>query len=399
MNRLILVGNGFDLAHDRATSYSDFLIDHLFRAFTNSSISYPYDDGLIKITCSKIENNGLFSTFKDVRSMIDHFKETGGFMFLKNRQIALGDDGNIYHVLYSVEYSELLAKTLECFDKLRWVDIEEKYFELLSETLKEDYKKPEKKLKGINNQLSLMTNFFASYLRGLQPFQFHKEIERKIFEPAKEDDFVEQIKVKNPSQKGPDDRHGYLKDGEIKINDIKIINFNYTNTIGLYIEELTKAGRSGCPEIINIHGTLSPDDNNPLIFGFGDERHDDYKLMEKSRTKGWFDHIKSLAYLRTRDYSDLVRFIEVGQFQVYIFGHSCGLSDRTLLSMIFEHRYCKSIKIFYKPDEKKDENTDEIIDFYRKTTEEISRQFTDKIKMRNRVVAKELCEPLIKQDI
>jgi hypothetical protein len=33
-------------------------------------------------------------------------------------------------------------------------------------------------------------------------------------------------------------------------------------------------------------------------------------------------------------------------FQVLIMGHSCGLSDRTLLNIVFEHNNCRSIKVF-----------------------------------------------------
>ena len=51
-------------------------------------------------------------------------------------------------------------------------------------------------------------------------------------------------------------------------------------------------------------------------------------------------------YFQTSNYHDLVRFIESNIFQVFILGHSCGLSDRTMLNMIFEHDHCKSIKLF-----------------------------------------------------
>ena len=34
-------------------------------------------------------------------------------------------------------------------------------------------------------------------------------------------------------------------------------------------------------------------------------------------------------------------------YQIFIFGHSCGISDRTLLIMLFEHDNCASIKVFY----------------------------------------------------
>src|SRR3546814_6023946 len=84
-----------------------------------------------------------------------------------------------------------------------------------------------------------------------------------------------------------------------------------------------------------------------MIFGFGDELDEDYAKMEAQRTKGFSEYIKSFWYFRANNYHDLIRFIDGEEFQVYILGHSCGLSDRTMLNMVFEHDNCKSIKIFY----------------------------------------------------
>ncbi|MBK6364090.1 MAG: hypothetical protein IPF52_11590 [Saprospiraceae bacterium] len=61
--------------------------------------------------------------------------------------------------------------------------------------------------------------------------------------------------------------------------------------------------------------------------------------------EGVFTHIKSFDYFKTDNYSKLLAFLE-SEFDVYIMGHSCGLSDRTLLSTIFEHENCRKIKIF-----------------------------------------------------
>ena len=126
-----------------------------------------------------------------------------------------------------------------------------------------------------------------------------------------------------------------------------ILNFNYTTTIEKYINEFggilpkTKEMR-----INYIHGKVN-DKSNPIIFGFGDELDADYVKIESEKRKGFLNYIKSFGYFKTSNYHDLIRFIESDDFQVYILGHSCGLSDRTMLNMIFEHTNCKSIKIFY----------------------------------------------------
>ena len=68
-------------------------------------------------------------------------------------------------------------------------------------------------------------------------------------------------------------------------------------------------------------------------------------------------------------------------------GHSCGISDRTLLNTLFEHKNCVSIKPFYY---RKDDGTDN----YLELAQSISRNFTDKKLMCDRVVNKMYCEPL-----
>jgi hypothetical protein len=97
--------------------------------------------------------------------------------------------------------------------------------------------------------------------------------------------------------------------------------------------------------------------------------------------------IKSFGYFENSNYRDLIRFIDSDIFEVFIWGHSCGLSDRTLLNMIFEHENCKLIKIFYH---KKADGTDN----YTQLTQEISRHFKDKGMMRKKILSKDKSMPL-----
>ena len=58
-----------------------------------------------------------------------------------------------------------------------------------------------------------------------------------------------------------------------------------------------------------------------------------------------------------------------------------------MLNTIFEHDNCKSIKTFYH---KREDGTDN----YTEIVQNISRNFNDKKKYRDRVVNKTYCEPL-----
>ena len=97
--------------------------------------------------------------------------------------------------------------------------------------------------------------------------------------------------------------------------------------------------------------------------------------MEEMNDNRFFKYIKSFHYFKNSCYRKLIRFLDSNDFQVCIYGHSCGLSDRVMLNEIFEHNNCKSIKIYFY----KDEN-----DFINKTME-ISRHFNDNQSMRKKI--------------
>ena len=80
---------------------------------------------------------------------------------------------------------------------------------------------------------------------------------------------------------------------------------------------------------------------------------------------------------------------EIPQIEIaFIMGHSCGNSDRTLINTLFEHDNCLSIKVFYRQYE---DGTDNYIDMIKN----ISRNFNNKPNMRDIVVNRESCSPLV----
>ena len=161
--------------------------------------------------------------------------------------------------------------------------------------------------------------------------------------------------------------------------NVLLLDFNYTATARSYaVMPRTQH--------IHIHGALH-DPENPILFGYGDELDDNYRIMEERNDNRYLEYAKSTGYLRTDNYRRLLEFAGSGYFQICIMGHSCGNSDRTLLHTLFEHKNCVSIKPFFhlKPD-----RTDNYSDIIRN----ISRSFRDKQALRARVVNRTYCEPL-----
>lgn len=153
---------------------------------------------------------------------------------------------------------------------------------------------------------------------------------------------------------------------------------NYTNTLNGYVEEFTKGSEFCRVEMNHIHGELNKEDN-PIIFGFGDEYDKAYLTFEEQRINELFEHIKSYKYLNTPNYRNLIRFLNKGDYQVFVMGHSCGVSDRTMFKEIFDHKHCKSVRIFHYT------NTSGENDFHDKTIN-LGRHFTDKGRMRKLIV-------------
>ncbi|MDR6526201.1 hypothetical protein J2787_001571 [Chryseobacterium rhizosphaerae] len=98
---------------------------------------------------------------------------------------------------------------------------------------------------------------------------------------------------------------------------------------------------------------------------------------------------KSMKYLESDSYKKLLEFINSNNYQVFIFGHSCGISDRTLLNTLFEHKNCNSIKPYYRQKDNGSDNYSEMI-------RNISRNFTDKASMRDKVVNKKYTNALFR---
>lgn len=388
MNRLIIVGNGFDLSHGLPTKYSDFLAWYLKKAFTKAREDNSYSDHLLKI----ISNNTIpvcYSTcFKTIPEMVDFYIKNFGIkpLLIPSNGLLENTILKFYKNPFNIDsgrISPLLKSIIDDFDKLGWVDVEMAYHRHLSKVLFPRYAESrsttKQRLVEINSHLKFISDQLSEYLKTIKKAEFIRKIWKNIYSEIDPNDFI--INKKSSLEKPIDlERH----------QNIAFLNFNYTSTVELYTNpfSINQSRFTEKPYVINIHGQIDHEKTLPIVFGFGDELDENYQKMENSNIKGFFDHAKSFSYFQNKNYSDLVRFIESGDFQVFIFGHSCGQSDRTLLNMIFEHDYCQSIKIFYH-------QFDDGSNTYRDTTEEISRHFRDKVKMRNRVVNFELCKALL----
>lgn len=412
MNRLILIGNGFDLAHGLKTSYADFIEWYWTRRIMGlrGLLSHISNDGLCSLKLKNEMdvwnvwaycNSALFSTKIDGKAIVEEIRK---------------DTRN-----FSVNIAPMFYEICQDIETKGWVDIEEIYYKHLTQQASR-----KSLAKDVNKELDIIKSNLIEYLTKIQDDINNDiislDIQRKILEPISKEDIaigsmdywsmMMENRMNYDSSRWEHLIEGYNTNSEIhtysvrSVEDLKktygtdiiygdvdesscptfrlpdnimLLNFNYTNTADLYLPKVDKFS------VIHIHGTVSKPET--VIFGYGDERDDEYEVLMRKNDNEYLRHIKSFRYLDASNYRKMLAFIESAPYQLCIMGHSCGISDRTLLSTLFEHPNCISIKPYYH---KKDDGTDN----YRDLVQNIARNFSDPRLMRDRVVGKERCEAL-----
>ncbi len=357
MNRLIIIGNGFDLAHGLKTSCKHFILHYLSTVWSEL-VNGSYSDRLINI-----ERSAAY--FKD--HDLNYSNDTAIMLFKKIDKNKSDGPDDAYMMINSNFFRAIFNKIV----KLNWADIETEYFNELfyiiqnlkginasrieAESIRHD------KIKSLNEDLDFLQEKLIEYLK----IEENKIDNIDVLNIGYSDLFSESIFEGERLQ--PHSDHP---------SRTRYLNFNYTKTLSKYI----LAG-----DVFYIHGTLN---ENP-IFGFGDDTSPKYEILEDEYDNEALKKIKSFKYLDNDTYSKLVHFINSGDFQVHIYGHSCGVSDRTLFKQIFENDHCKMIKIFYHDKHDFDEKK-----------YEISRHFGNKVEFLRKVVSYDNLRPMpqIKKD-
>jgi len=321
MNRLVLIGNGFDLAHGLKTSYIDFLDWYMCDAFQQFYEKKSYSDCLIEI---KNKYSSMTSSFENKPKT---FEEVLSFISYNDYQ--------------SITYkSPFFKDLLELYNTNNWVDIERYYFGKLKAMFSSSRQtgKKESVLK-LNSDFDLLIKKLSEYIT------------------------IINNDIRNISELNINSKSNFKKvfEEEEEHSNVKFLNFNYTET-------LQAKHYAHDDEVIHIHGRVTESEYNPIIFGYGDESDPAYQSIEDSGENIYLEHIKSFGYFKTSNYHELLSYIDSAHYVVYVVGHSCGISDRILLNEIFEHRNCNTIEIFYYVRKDGSDNFKEI-------TQEISRHF------------------------
>lgn len=352
VNRLIIIGNGFDLAHNLKSSFIDFIHNYYHELLITLSNKLVYDDHFISISVP--------SDFTEYRNNISQIDGSSAIEYL---QYLLSNPSR-----YKIKWKSDFLKTITLSGAANnWVDIEVEYFNSLKKHVENGVTS---RVHNLNKDLVNLREKFIKHLKkqlANTPCTPSHEILEQFDEPIKKSD----CQLKTVKKDMPAD-------------STYILNFNYTNIVQQYLKDFNKSEWTH----LYIHGQLDGDNVNEQspVFGFGDELDADYLKFETQSNDSAFEHIKSFKYLQFRTYRRLLEYIEAYPYQVQIFGHSCGVSDRTLLNTIFEHKNCISIKLFYRKLTFGDD--------YERKTFAISKHFKSKTELRAKVVNRQDSEPM-----
>ena len=378
MNRLVIIGNGFDMAHGLKTSYMDFINwywDKRIDAFAGNTTKVS-EDCLCKLTIKDGTYVNCWNVFTFEQS---YFRDIIGNRICSGYEVI--KELKKHPEVFSIDCTHFFGTILQSIETRGWVDIENDYYQLLKKSL--DKSDCGYTVKELNEQLAYLQEKLVEYLRSVDNNRFKKELHHAIidfFDPA---DFSTEGRKMATANLGLDIRtfaevrNNYEAQNKLIPERIMLLSFNYTATAKMYDNF----------NIVHnyIHGELDRPEN--IIFGYGDELDKDYQVILDRNDDELLMNVKSVKYLETRHYHDMLEFLMSAPFQVLIMGHSCGNSDRTLLNTVFEHENCVSIKPFYHKWEDGSDN-------YLKLVQNISRNFTNMRLFRDRVVNKEQCKTM-----
>ncbi|HEY9168279.1 MAG TPA: AbiH family protein [Lutibacter sp.] len=286
MNKIVILGNGFDLAHGLKTKYDDF-IKHII----NLSINCDKD-----VRKELIDVSGLDSEYQSYNYIRENFIEIRKF-------------ANRYG---EINFSNLFFKELiSNYFISDWVDIEAFYFHHLS------LAKPER-IDVLQHEFELIKKHLQLYLIFIS--------ESSPLELIPE--FLEIFKLENP-------------------DSILFLNFNYTTRIHQYFNALTDIKKKS---ILNIHGDLYDKSNPIIFgYGDNkDTRY--IEIIHKRNNKYLRNLKRQQYNLADQYSQIKNQLDNGEKFEIFSIGHSLGLSDKTLLKEIFENQNLQKIRMYYYND-------------------------------------------------
>jgi hypothetical protein len=239
MNRVVIIGNGFDLAHKQKTRYSDFANSIIRTSTKKASEKIFYEDELIAIARNHHFRGELPEYSFENDDFASHFFIKDYWELEPYKKGISRDPRPFSQPFVYFKKNAILSKMLIGSPK-RWCDIEYIYFKELLRIARLTGNEQENAISELIHDFGVVKKSLANYLKNNLAKKAILEIQKLI-----------------------DNNSTGLWLGKrpyVGFRETLFLNFNYTSTIDLYEIVLRD-------QIINIHGTLG----GKIIFGYGNE--------------------------------------------------------------------------------------------------------------------------------
>lgn len=331
VKRILVIGNGFDLAHGFPTRYCDFLDFCLKVKLLFSNNSSKHDGKWANELINKWEFNDtikqlLYNTF--IRS-VDSYKK------YINEIIEL-IDSNIWYQYFHVLFMESSLKNKT------WIDFEseiakqvkavESYVDEYLGQKKDTIEKPKllsSYTKAVSDPLSIddINTFISDMYIDLNRLTRALEIYLSVF--------IQAVRIKN------------------KVSDIEpykydyVLSFNYTDTFERYYLDIMY-----CDSIICYpHGKADKShsiSNCNLVLGIDEYLPED--LRDEKLTflqfKKFYQRIFKETDKHHSKWIDSIRSSKTNKYEVHFFGHSLDITDKDILTALIQNENVQT-KVFY----------------------------------------------------
>ena len=305
MNRLVIIGNGFDMAHGLKTSYMDFINWYWERRLNAMLTEHApiSEDCLCKLEikntkdCASWSNFFFFHSFRDLMTREWKYPPTEIISTIKENT----DD-------FSVTNSKFFASILQSIEAKGWVDIENDYYQLLKQCTGNAGRGYS--VKELNEQLAYLQEKLVEYLRTIDVPVTIETINSAI----RENICIEDLSIEGKAlaktmgvieydiNSFDDNRYMDERFSGMPPERTMLLCFNYTGTV----KEYEQYGGL----ILNyIHGELEHPEH--IIFGYGDELDKDYQDILDKQDNELLKNVKSVKYLETRNYHKMGSGAEV----------------------------------------------------------------------------------------
>lgn len=296
-NNVLVIGNGFDLAHGLNTRYDDF-IQYIKNAIDDDSFIQKQDDREFVRKC--IETNGFLKYF------LDYTNEVPGWVDLEKLikevvnyfEIFFENSNDFVNARNSIELDTMnnrmpnqMIRVIDCIYKFNLFDRDDSRPHMISKRMNPIYH---------TNSYGLNKREILKFLKA-QLDEVIELLQRYLIYATEDLDRIDKIQ---------------------QIADIKpryVISFNYTNTYKLYgINE---------NDVFHVHGKLGSDPNN-MVLGFNDE---DPENLDFVYFKKYFQRIQKLTgYINEARLIDRDADLTPNPI-IHFYGHSMDKTDGDII--------------------------------------------------------------------